>query len=198
MAELTLTARTGRAVPLPAGSRLRVVNRHGGQVVDMWAVNAEDPAEWLSMEHTRTSLSRLVPAVGDALYSLRRRPMLTLVQDTSPGVHDTLLAACDAERYRQLGAEPGHANCAENLRRAAAEHGIEVTRTPSPLNLFMNIPWDETGQLAFHPSPARAGDEVILEATMPCIVVLSACPMDLNPINAGGLNDIGVEVLEAS
>lgn len=90
---LLLKAREGLAVPVLAGARLKVINRDGGQVVDMWAVNPADPDEHLSMEHTRTSLSKLVPAPGDHLYSSRRRPMLTLVQDTSPGVHDTLIAA---------------------------------------------------------------------------------------------------------
>jgi len=69
---------------LGAGERLKLVNLDGGQVVDMWAINPTAPDEHLSMEHTRTSLSKLLPGVGDHLYSSRRRPMLTLVQDTSP------------------------------------------------------------------------------------------------------------------
>lgn len=191
--QLVLKAREGMAVEVPAGHRVRVINRDGGQVVDMWAVHPADPPEQLSMEHTRTSLGKLVPAVGDQLYSSRRRPMLALVQDTSPGVHDTLIAACDAERYRQLGGAPDHANCADNLRRALAGHGIALERIPAPLNLFMNIPWQPDGRLEFLPSPVRAGDAVAFEAVIDAIVVLSACPMDLNPINPR-LGDIGVEV----
>ncbi len=41
-------------------------------------------------------LKRLIPRVGDPLYSSDRRPLLTLVADTSPGIHDTLMASCDA------------------------------------------------------------------------------------------------------
>ena len=48
------------------------------------------------MEHTRTSISRLVPKVGDdVLVTNDRRPILTLIKDTSPGIQDTLIAACD-------------------------------------------------------------------------------------------------------
>lgn len=193
-----LKAREGIAVPVPQGHRITITNLEGGQVVDMWAINPADPDERLSMEHTRTSLTKLVPAAGDHLYSSRRRPMLAFVQDTSPGVHDTLIAACDAERYRQLGGDTHHANCAENLRRALAEHGIELDRTPSPLNLFMNIPWKPDGSLQFLPAPTRAGDHVTFEAMIEAIVILSACPMDLNPINGSRLGDIGVEVTPAA
>ncbi len=194
---MKLRARHGTAVRLAAGEQLRIVNLEGGQVVDMWAVNPGDPGERLSMEHTRASLSSLVLRVGDEVYSWCRRAMLALVQDTSPGVHDTLIAACDPERYRQLGGSDNHPSCAENYRRALAEHGLTVDWVPPPLNLFMNIPWQPDGRLEFAPSPARAGDQVTFAALIDVIVVLSACPMDLNPINAGGLGDIGLEVLAA-
>jgi uncharacterized protein len=190
-----LPAREGIAVPLRAGERLRITNLEGGQVVDAWAVARSDPREYLSMEHTRVALSRLIPRVGDGLYSSCRRPLLTLLEDTSPGVHDTLMAACDRERYRLLGVDGHHANCADNFRRALAERGVEPDRVPAPLNLFMNIAWHEDGSLDFLPSLARAGDHVMLAAEADVAVVLSACPMDLNPINAGGPSDIGLDVL---
>lgn len=192
--ELTLKAREGLAVPLAAGQSLRVINLHGTQVVDLWAVDPGDPEHHLSMEHTRVALSKLVPHVGDALYSSRRRPMLRLMQDTSPGVHDTLMAACDQERYRLLDAPAGHANCADNFRAALAAIGIEVERVPAPLNLFMNIPWHEDGRLEFLPTVAAPGDFVELAAVAEVVVVMSACPMDMNPINGYEPADIGVEL----
>jgi hypothetical protein len=190
-----LPAREGVAVPLGAGERLRIINVHGGQVVDTWALAQDDASECLSMEHTRTSLGKLMPAAGDDLYSSRRRPLLTLVEDTSPGTHDTLIAACDPERYRLLGVEGYHASCGENFRRALTDRGIEPPQLPAPLNLFMNIGWDEAGGLEFLPSPARPGDYVTLKAVTDVTVVLSACPMDLNPINAGGPQDVTLELL---
>ena len=193
-----LRAREGIAIALRAGEGLRVVNLEGGQVVDMWALAGAEHREYLSMEHTRASLSKLVPRVGDAIYSSCRRALLTLVEDTSPGVHDTLIAACDPERYRQLGGHADHDNCAENFRRALAACGIQADRVPAPFNLFMNIAWREDGDLEFLPSPARAGDAVTFVAEADVTVILSACPMDLNPINAGGPSDIGIEVISRS
>jgi uncharacterized protein len=193
--ELTVEAREGLAVPLEAGQRLRIINSHGTQVVDFWAVDPSEPTHCLSMEHTRVALSKLVPKVGDQLYSTRRRPLLTLVQDTSPGVHDTLMAACDPERYRLLGAPEGHASCAENFIGALAAVGIEVERVPAPLNVFMNIPWHEDGRLEFLPTVSRAGDYVTFEALADVVAVMSACPMDINPINGREPRDVAVEVL---
>jgi uncharacterized protein YcgI (DUF1989 family) len=190
-----LPARHGTAVKLAAGDRLEIINREGGQVVDWWALAHPrgDDDEYASMEHTRAALRRLVPRVGDAIYSTRRRPLLTLVADTSPGVHDTLIAACDPERYRLLGGAPDHPSCAQNFAAAIAEQGRSLPRAPAPLNLFMAIPWSADGELEFAPSPARAGDSVTFEADVDVLVVVSACPMDLNPINAT-MGDIGLHV----
>jgi hypothetical protein len=196
-AKTILRAREGIAVPLRTGEALRIINHEGGQVVDMWALAANDPSEYLSMAHTRVALLRLVPQVGDGLYSSQRRPLLTLVEDTSPGVHDTLIASCDPDRYRLLGAEPGHASCGENFRGALAARGVQADRVPSPLNLFMNVAWQPDGTLEFLPSPAQPGDYVTLHAETDVTVVLSACPMDLNPINSGGPRDVAFEVLPA-
>ena len=41
--------------------------------------------------------------------------MLIVVEDTTAGIHDTLIAACDKQRYEELGGEEGHRNCADNL-----------------------------------------------------------------------------------
>jgi len=192
----TVAAGTGRAFPLTAGERIRIVNTHGSQVVDTWALCPPDGAEWLSMEHTRTSLSRLVPRVGDQLRSNLRRPLLRLVEDTTVGAHDTLIAACDQHRYEQLGWAGRHANCCENFRTALAELGLEHAPVPSPLNLFMHIPWSADGTLEFRPSPAAPGEYVTLLAETDVLVVLSACPMDLTPINGEGRtpSDVDVEV----
>jgi uncharacterized protein len=185
----------GRALAVAAGQSVRIINTHGGQVVDTWAVVPPDAAEHLSMEHTRVHLSRLVPRVGDNLYSNERRALLSFTEDTSPGVHDTLMAACDPERYRLLDAGPDHPNCAENFRRALRAVGITSATVPAPLNLFMNIPWSRDGSLDFQPSPAQPGAYVTLAAVVDVVVIVSACPMDINPINNHRPSDVTLELL---
>lgn len=51
------------------------------------------------MEHTRAGIMRLIPRAGDKLLTNKRRPILTVMEDTC-GVHDTLISACDAYRYQ--------------------------------------------------------------------------------------------------
>jgi hypothetical protein len=180
---VTIPARRGRAAFLQAGQHVRVINTHGQQVIDTWAFNRSDLTECLSMEHSRASLSRIMARVGDGLVTNHRRPILTLIEDTSPGIHDTLVAACDRYRYELLGYAGHHDNCTDNLAAALAEFGLTPPKTPSPWNLFMNIPVHADGSLSFEPPPCQRGDYVLLRAEMDCLVAFSACPQDILPIN---------------
>ena len=178
-----IPARRGKATLVSKGQSVKVINTHGQQVVDTWAFRRDDPAEFMSMEHSRTSLGRIMPVVGQSMVTNRRRPILTLVEDTSGGIHDTLLAACDLYRYELLGCEGYHDNCTDNLEAALGELGLTPPETPSPWNLFMNIPVAPDGSVSFEPPVSKPGDHVTLRAEMDCIVVFSACPQDMIPIN---------------
>ena len=100
---IEIPARQGKAVRVRKGQRVRVINSRGQQVVDTWAFNAGDTGEFMSMEHSRVAMGHIIPAVGDSLVTNRRRPILTLIEDNSGGIHDTLFAACDRWRYELLG-----------------------------------------------------------------------------------------------
>jgi uncharacterized protein YcgI (DUF1989 family) len=126
---------------------------------------------------------KLVPTVGDTMVTNHRRPMLSLVEDTTPGVHDMLMAACDVYRYELLGAIGYHDNCTDNLRSALRAIGLSGKTTPSPLNLFMNVPWADDGSLAYLRPTSEAGQYVSLRAEMDLIIVFSACPQDMIPVN---------------
>jgi hypothetical protein len=178
-----IPARRGKAVEVQQGQQIKVINTHGTQVVDTWAFAAADLHEFLSMEHTRPHIGHIMPRVGDVLYTNRRRPILTLIADTSPGIHDTLIAACDRYRYKFLGVDDYHDNCTDNLHAAMADLGLVPPEVPSPLNLWMNIPVAADGSVTFQPTVARAGDYVILRAELRVIMVFSACPQDILPIN---------------
>jgi uncharacterized protein YcgI (DUF1989 family) len=181
--QVTLQARTGAAVRLRRGQRLTIVNIHGTQVVDCWALNAADPGEHMSMPHCRNQWYRLTPRPGDLLVTNLRNPILRLVADSSPGIHDTLIPCCDLVRYHQLGIKGHHASCAENFTTALRTIDIEQMLPPPPLNLFMNVPMKANGALAVAPPDSKPGDHVEFEAEMDCVVVLSACPHDIFPVN---------------
>jgi uncharacterized protein YcgI (DUF1989 family) len=185
MSELKLIpARRGVADRMKKGQTLRVINTLGSQVVDFWAFNAADLTEPLSMEHTHVSLGKIIPQVGDSIMTNQRRPILTITADTSPGIHDTLMAACDIYRYQLLGAEGYHDNCTDNLGQALDGIGIKRISQPAPFNIFMNVPVSADGStLTYVPAVAAPGDYLELRAEMDCIVAFSACPQDMIPIN---------------
>ena len=178
-----IPARKGKAAQLGRGEHLRLVNTHGHQVVDTWAFNRHDMAEFMSMEHSHAALSKILPTIGDTLVSNRRRPILSFVEDTSGGVHDTLIAACDHRRYELLGVTGEHDSCTDNLHAALALLGLAPPEIPAPLNMFMNIPVGRDGAISWQPSLARPGSHVVLRAEMDLVIVFSACPQDIVPIN---------------
>ncbi|NYS26055.1 urea carboxylase-associated family protein [Rhodobacteraceae bacterium 2376] len=179
----TLPARRGRAIRLGTGEAIKIINTHGSQVVDTWVFSAEDLTEFLSNEHMRPTLGKLWPGKGDVLITNRRRPIMVMEEDTSPGRHDTLMAACDNYRYGLLGCTEYHDNCTDNLHAAMRQIGLEAPECPSPLNLWMNIPVGADGVTGWGEPLSKPGDHVILRARMDCVVAMSACPQDILPIN---------------
>jgi uncharacterized protein YcgI (DUF1989 family) len=192
---MEIPARRGKAVRVQRGQHVKVINTHGTQVVDTWAFNAEALHEFMSMEHTRPHIGHIMPKVGDHLYTNQRRPILTLIEDTSPGIHDTINAACDRYRYKFLGVEGYHDNCTDNLFAALAELGLTPPEVPSPLNLWMHIPVAADGSIDFKPTMARPGDYVLLRAELPVIMAFSACPQDILPINSTRPVEAHVEII---
>ncbi|MCJ1249837.1 hypothetical protein MMC30_007063 [Trapelia coarctata] len=242
MSPTTLPPRTSLPVHLLPHQTLRITNPHGTQVVDLWAISPLPPTSpprsflkfnYLSMLHTRSSLSKLSLSPGDSLRDNTRTPLLTLLEDTSGGVHDTLFAACDKHRYAQLGVQGYHASCAENLSvalgkaatsppttitsdesgangnisremKAAIQAAATATKewTPDPLNLFMNVPVQAVaggrgGELKLEAATCPKGGSVLFKAEQECVVVMSACPMDLSSIYVA-LNEVEFEGLDAA
>jgi uncharacterized protein YcgI (DUF1989 family) len=189
-APVCLPARSGVAVKLAKGQVIKVINTHGKQVVDTWAFNPADMQESMSMEHCRALWLKVNPQAGDILITNRRRPILSIVDDTTPGVHDTLIAACDPARYRQLGVVGHHHSCNENLCVALESLGLIASETPSRLNLFMNVPVSASGLLEFAEPLSGPGQYVALRAEMDLVIVLSACPQDITAVNGMAPTDI--------
>ena len=207
-----LRAGHGASACIAKGQSLKIINTGGRQVVDFFAFAlppdfqpvAAPSLGYLSMNHTRTRNLHRDPRVGDMLCSNLRQPLLYFAEDTSPGLHDSLIPACDPERYRQLGVQADHRSCAENLKIALSEAGVledlfpamdVLTLPPAPLNLFMNVSVAESGDLKFLPGKGKGGDFVVFRAEVNCLIVLSACPMEkeLSPINEA--SDCMFEVL---
>lgn len=184
----TLPASSGAALLLKEDQTIKITNTHGGQVVDFWALNSSNPVEYLSMSHNHAIHRKLRFKVGDTLYSSISQPILSWVDDTSKGDHDTLISACNPLRYERMGVEGWHASCAENYQKAVKglstpsisqdiKDRFPIT-PPTPLNLFMNVKVNEEGGIVFRAPTSKEGDFVAFKALMDVVIVLSACPMD--------------------
>lgn len=193
--EHRIPAAHGKAFRLDAGDTISVINTFGQQVVDTWAFDAKDINHRLSMELTRRYLLKLRPSVGDVLYTNYRNPILSLIGDTSDGMHDTLITACDKATYDKLGCGE-HRSCADNLAEALAEFGLSLPFTPGPINLFMNIPISNDMNIEMKACEAPPGATVTLRAEIDCYIAFSCCPMDIVPVNGpdGRLNPVDIRI----
>lgn len=150
---------------------------------------------------------------------------MTLIEDTSPGAHDTLTAACDASQYAALGVDKPaeHGSCAENLVLAlkqlnenaglkgtkAVGADITVNIAPTPLHLFMNAPIEiksdgEDGsgasgaKLKVEEPKGKKRSYVRFRAERDIVVIMSACPMDIGKQNGGKIMAANYMVEEAN
>lgn len=187
-----IPARCGVAVRLAAGQTLRVISPSGHQVCDFWAFARANLHEHLSMAHIHTSLGSIFPKTGNTLVSNLRQPMLRIIADTSPGVHDTVIACCDATRYQQLGHIGYHDNCADNLRMALMAIGLQAPLVPAPFNIWMNVPVAADGTTHFAAPVSKPADHIDLRAETELIAVMSACPQDMTPVNGEGVAPDGL------
>ncbi|MEM9332261.1 MAG: urea carboxylase-associated family protein [Pseudomonadota bacterium] len=183
MEEVTAEGGFGGFIHINAGEHIRITNLEGSQVCDFWAFVQSDTHEFLSAEHTRSTLEKLIPARGDRLYSNKRHALLTITNDTSPGVHDLLMSACDPRRYELLGHKGYHRSCAENLCLMMDEAGVTAHELPSPFNIFQNVEIQPEGQIAIVPPTVKAGEFLEMRAECDLLVVVSACPMDIAMTN---------------
>lgn len=171
-----ISAKSAVSLEVLTGDKVRIVNAEGGQVVDTWAFNFSDFSEYLSMEHSRGAMYRLLFRTGDTLVSNLYQPMLTITQDTSPGYHDTLHAACSPGSNAFFGASENYPNCQDNLKKQIKKYDENLQTIPCPWNLFEHALVDSKMQLSDARSGAMPGDYIELRAEMDMILVCSACP----------------------
>ncbi len=187
----------GKAVAVDRRQRVRVTDVEGTQVAALVAIDRADHSRVVDPARTRSSTQRLFPIVGEAFVSSRYEAMLTLVADTSPGVHDSLFAPCDDLMLEFLGAEPGHANCHDNIVAAAAAVGVELETAPATINLFQPNGLEPDGTLRSRPAPSSAGDHVELRAARDLWVIVTACAVDVGlDVNGYHSTPIRVDVFD--
>jgi len=178
----------GRAVEVRTGCRVRITDVEGCQIGDLFLMARDDPMEVLSPALTRLVNFTPFPKLGQSFISTRRRPLATLVADTSPGVHDMTFAPCDPEFYKTLGASNNHPSCRNNFEQAMQAIGRKISVYPDPINVFQNTPIDAQGDYVIGLTLTKAGDYIDLRCEMDLVITLTACSTDV-PLD--GLQPIG-------
>jgi uncharacterized protein YcgI (DUF1989 family) len=181
--EVIVPAREARLIEVKKGQTLEIVDLEGQQVGDLAAWMSADPEEYLSPSHTVSSLSKLVPEVGDSILSNHRTPLLKVLRD-DVGRHDLMVPCCDPERYAIDYGEPDHGSCLASLEVALAADGRDLPlRGEMCWNVFMNNRVED-GKIVTYEPPHPAGSLIAMEAQEDLIVALSACPQDISAVNA--------------
>ena len=182
MNELNIIApRSGVAFILKKDQLLTVVDIEGEQVSDFICYNRYDPAEYLSSGRTIDYAETIYLTSGHNFYSNRSNVMFTMVEDTV-GKHDFLLTPCSAEMFKIIyGHTQPHRGCFGNLREALKDFGILPDDIPTCFNIFMNVPVDgTTGKVSVLPPLSKAGDYVVIEASMDLVVGMTSCSAGLS------------------
>ena len=172
-------------VTVSQGTKVRVVNPQGHQVVDLWAFVGSSSTEYLSMAHNRTAHYTTRFQEGDVLVSNRFMPMLRFAKDTTDGFHDSFHAACSAQSYAFFGSDQQYPNCEDNLRIVLKDADMDFLITPSPWNLFEKSFVNKDGSLSDGATSAGAGDFVELIAECELFMAFSACRSTIGNIQNG-------------
>jgi uncharacterized protein YcgI (DUF1989 family) len=181
--EVLIPAGHGRAFPVPNGALLEIVDVEGQQVADFISIIENDPKEWLSATHSRSTFLRLNLRVGDRLQTNWRRDMYEVVSD-DVGMHDLITSMCDARRYRIDYGVENHRSCRSNFTEALAPWRYEEWQIPDVINIFQNAPIHADRTFGNEIPTSKAGDKIVLRAMVDGIVAaISACPQDLNACN---------------
>ncbi|GAA0279403.1 urea carboxylase-associated family protein [Faecalicatena contorta] len=188
--EYMINACNGKCIDVLAGQSITVIDIEGGQVVDFFAEQAENPDEFLSTGVTIDCNESLRLNKGDHIYSNLYRPMFQILFD-EVGEHDLLHPCCRPEMYDFFYHNgEGHPNCFENINQSLGE-----TRTIiHPVNLFMNSKINSDGTISVEPPLSKAGNKIILKAEMNMRLGIAACSVSESSCNSGSCTAIKVMI----
>jgi len=179
-----------------AGQRVKIIDVEGQQVSDFISFSRANPRERLAMYPSRAVARSWRLTRGHGLYSNRSNLMWTIEEDTvgenycgggfcNPYVNQARYGAGDAP------------TCLANFVAALAPFGLgeDDIEFDCCLNVFMTVTYEPGGAWEIKEPKSRAGDWIQFAAEMDQVVAISNCPQLLNPVNAGRLKPLEVQLL---
>lgn len=170
------------------GTILRLIDVEGGANVGMLFYNPVNLLERYNAPDTLKCQHTFKLTKGHCLYSDMGRIFCSVTEDTA-GWHDTVCGNTHRElvkskwgekRYQQFRND-WQLNGYDSFLVEVAKYGLGKKDLAANLNLFSKVAVDESGDLVFDPSAAKAGAYVDLRFEMDTLVVLHTCPHPLNP-----------------
>lgn len=157
------------------GAVVRLVDLEGQQAVDFLCYNLANRAERYNAANTIKLNNSIYLGQDTVLWSVRARPMMTIVADTC-GSHDTIYGCCSIEIDRVRFDKENSWGCQQNFESELAKHGMSEADIAANVNFFMYVPVREDGRIAIADGLSKPGDYVDLRAEMDVLVVISNCP----------------------
>ncbi len=183
------------ALNLAAGDALTVTQIEGGQAVDLIAVAADSPRDYLSMWMSCCVNRTWKLTERHVLVSHAGRRMFTITADTC-GENYSGGGYCNSALNKWWHGTPEDHTCENNIKAGLDDLGLSSVGLTGDacLNLFMKVDYQPDGAWVISESPARKGDSVRLNAQMAVAVVISNCPATRSKTNSGLTRPIRVSV----
>ena len=181
------------------GSFLKIIDMQGQQGVDFLCYNANNLEDRYHAPNTIKAAQSIHISEGSVLYSDYATPLITVVEDTTPGGHDTIAGCCSSWSNEMLYGVAGVPGCRENFLGALSHYGLGWRDIVPNINLFCSVPVHEDGHTessVFVTGPSVAGDSVMMRAETDVLAIISNCPQVNNPCNSGNPTEIQVEVFQ--
>ena len=187
-----------------AGTKLRLVDCHGGANVGMLLYNPQNPLERYNAPDTLKCQHTFKLTQGHCLYSDMGRIFCSIVQD-QVGWHDTvcgnssrqLIARRWGEKRYQQHRNDWSQNGLDAFLVEGGKYGLGRRDLAANVNWFSKVSVGEDGKLCFHPKNSPAGAHVDLRFEMPTLVLLHTCPHPLNTAAEYPRHAVRLEVSEA-
>jgi urea carboxylase-associated protein 2 len=173
---------------LKKGLTMSLIDKEGGANVGMLFYNPENLLERYNAPDTLKCQHTFRLTRGNCLYSDMGRIFCSIVKDTA-GWHDTICGnttkAIITEKWGEKNYQKHHndwqLNGYDSFLVEVAKYGLGKRDLAANLNLFSKVSVDETGNLQFDITAARAGGAIDLRFEMDTLVVFHTCPHPLNP-----------------
>ena len=193
MKEFIINPCSGISIDVTKGEYITVVDIDGGQVVDFFAEVKNSADEFLSTGVTMDCNESLGLSVGDTIYTNKYNPMFKIISD-DVGEHDLLHPCCRPEMFEFFYHNgEGHSNCLDNINDALDKKYPII----HPVNLFMYTKIEPSGKIAVLPPKSKAGDKIVLQATVDVRLGVAACSVSESSCNSGKCSAIKIIITDS-